>query len=794
MKHRNNKNSEQTVLNQAEPLKVLNVIDTLLVGPVKVEKKRASALYTVCQGEKKEQMEFIYSFEEDVFQPDSPDSRNLASMMLAQVAINYGLFCKKIVFRGLYNEQDEKFIQEVMENTAREIYVKKFLEPNPFLIGDAVDLPVMQLQKYNQAVIEFESTPENKRAKWHLWDMDKNNHAILSSGGKDSLLTFGLLDELKKPVFPIFINESGRHWFTALNAYRYFKENIPNTKKVWTNSDRVFNWMLRQMPFIRKNFASIRSDEYPVRLWTVAVFLFGALPLLRKHKIGRLLIGDEYDTTVKANFQGIMHYDGLYDQSRYFDNYLSRYFMKKGWSISQFSILRSLSEMLIEKILVERYPHLQKQQISCHAALQAGDRIYPCGKCEKCRRIVAMLTAIGADPEQCGYSQEQIKNCLAAIATKGIHQESEGVKQLFYMLLKQGKISLPDPKKLIAKEKPEILKLRFDSERSPFETFPKDLRESLYHILVNRSNGAVKQLNRKWTDFDPLLDPGMYISYPFEMESNQVPSDTLGFPLLSEPVHHLWGELTWPQAEQRLKEIDVALLPVGAIEQHGPHLPLDTDAFDADYLAKKVAEACSNPKPLVLPLIPYGVSYHHAEFQGTVTIGNDTLSRLVYEIGMSVAKNGIKKLIIINGHGGNEPALNYAGQMINRDAHIFVAVDTGETSDVDIDAITETPNDVHAGEIETSTTMAIRPNHVKMSLATKFIPNFSSRYLNFSSKRGVTWHAYTNKISSSGVMGDPTKASAEKGEKIWEIMIAHLVALVEDLKSLTLEELYQKRY
>ena len=61
---------------------------------------------------------------------------------------------------------------------------------------------------------------------------------------------------------------------------------------------------------------------------------------------------------------------------------------------------------------------------------------------------------------------------------------------------------------------------------------------------------------------------------------------------------YLWSELTWPEAEQRLSNMDVAILPTGAIEQHGPHLPLDVDAFDAEYLAKKVAEACSDPKPL----------------------------------------------------------------------------------------------------------------------------------------------------------------------------------------------------
>jgi creatinine amidohydrolase/Fe(II)-dependent formamide hydrolase-like protein len=219
---------------------------------------------------------------------------------------------------------------------------------------------------------------------------------------------------------------------------------------------------------------------------------------------------------------------------------------------------------------------------------------------------------------------------------------------------------------------------------------------------------------------------------------------------------------------------------------------LDTDSFDAQHLACRVAEACSDPKPFVLPLIPYGVSYHHEDFKGTVSIGSETLSRLVYDIGVNVAKNGIRKLVIINGHGGNSPTLNYAAQMINKDTGIFACVDTGETSDVDIYALARTPNDVHAGEIETSTALAVRPHLVKMEQAQKSVPKFSSRYLDFTSKRGIKWYAYTRNISDTGVMGDPTAADAKKGERIWEIMVAHLVAFVEDLKNLSEEEINQR--
>jgi creatinine amidohydrolase/Fe(II)-dependent formamide hydrolase-like protein len=101
---------------------------------------------------------------------------------------------------------------------------------------------------------------------------------------------------------------------------------------------------------------------------------------------------------------------------------------------------------------------------------------------------------------------------------------------------------------------------------------------------------------------------------------------------------------------------------------------------------------------------------------------------------------------------------------------------------------------VHAGEIETSTTLAVRPHLVDMSKAKRFAPRFSSDYLDFSGRRSVEWYARTHKISPQGVLGDPTKASAEKGARIWEVMIRNLVEMVEHLKKLSLAEIHERRY
>ncbi len=783
------------------PLALLKVLDRLEVGPVRLEPDRIRAVYRVTRRGETSSTELSYSYEEEVFSVNDPGDLNLAHMISAQAALNYGLFCDEIMFHGAFDKQDRRFIREMAVNTAREIFVKKFLEDNPFLLEGFTGLPPVKKENYCQARILFsgQETPSSGKAKRDqsnplTWEVDQSLYAVLSSGGKDSLLSFGLLNEMGYEVHPVFINESGRHWFTALNAYRHFSFHVPHTTRVWTDSDRLFNWILRHLPFIRKDFQKIRSDEYPIRLWTVAVFLFGALPILKKRGIGRLVIGDEYDTTRRMTRKGITHYDGLYDQSRYFDNALTRYFHQKRWGISQFSILRPLSELLIEKVLAERYPELQRHQTSCHAAHKEGERVRPCGRCEKCMRIVGMLMAIGADPRNCGYDSTQIDDCLKGIARKRISQEKEGIEHMFFLLDRQGLLPGPTAGKIRGRERPWILNLRFDQERSPAEEIPMEIRQPLYRICMNHAEGALKKEGNSWVKLDLRSDPLIKRPYPFDVPPKALYHPGSGEEAEGPKREYLLGELTWPEAKIRFKQVDIALLPVGAIEQHGPHLPLDCDAFDAEYIALKVAEGCGRPRPIVLPLIPYGVSYHHEDFSGTISINPESLSQLVYDIGMSAVRHGITKLVIINGHGGNSPALHFAAQMINRDAHIFTCVDTGETSDPDIEAMAETPNDVHAGEIETSTTLASRPHLVRMKEARRFIPRFSSRYLDFTSRRSVGWYTHTSKISPTGVLGDPTKATRAKGKRMLDTMIKHLVEFVEDLKKLSLDEIYQKRY
>ncbi|WP_420321387.1 hypothetical protein [Flagellimonas sp.] len=477
----------------------LVVFRQLSVGHLVIEPKRVKTTYTLTKMDGETiSNDLIYFYDRAYFNKKEAKDINLASMMAVQVALNYGLFCKTIVFDGLFDTVDRRFLEDMMENTSREILVNKFFNENEFLKPPYDAIVPEKLQRFTAANVLFRNSQfSDKKLENIPIDTKMDHYAILSSGGKDSLLTYGLIKELGI-AHPVFINESGRHWFTAINAYKYFREKEPNTAKPWCNSDRIFNWMARQMPFIKENFQNIRADIYPIRLWTVGVFLFGVLPIALKRKVGNILIGNEFDTTMKGNYKGITHYQGLYDQSKYFDNALTRYYYKKGWNINQFSLLRSLSELLILKILVKRYPELQKLQVSCHAAHEHDGRMLPCGKCEKCRRIVGMMTALSEDPKRCGYTNLQIQNTLQTLSSKSVKQIGSDVAHLYHLLVKGGHIETNEHTQKLAKMYPQIMQLRFGGDRSRIEDLPLHIRKPLLRMLVEYSAGISIKIDRAW--------------------------------------------------------------------------------------------------------------------------------------------------------------------------------------------------------------------------------------------------------------------------------------------------------
>lgn len=247
---------------------------------------------------------------------------------------------------------------------------------------------------------------------------------------------------------------------------------------------------------------------------------------------------------------------------------------------------------------------------------------------------------------------------------------------------------------------------------------------------------------------------------------------------------YLLEEMTWEEAQDKFKETDIAILPVGSLEQHGTHLPLSTDAFDAYWVAKESVKKVSPPKPVVLPPINYGMSYHHMGFPGTISLAPETLISVVYDIGGSLFTHGVKKLIIVNGHGGNTPALTCAAQRLAYDKNLLVFIDSGEIASKERKEIFKTPNDVHSGEYETSTSLANREQLVQLDKAVKEQIEFPTPYFGWVAANRIPWTFKTDELSKSGVLGDATIASKEKGVKLWEAHTKNLAEVIEQIKKL----------
>ena len=209
------------------------------------------------------------------------------------------------------------------------------------------------------------------------------------------------------------------------------------------------------------------------------------------------------------------------------------------------------------------------------------------------------------------------------------------------------------------------------------------------------------------------------------------------------------GERAWPEIGGR----PTLLVPVGSTEQHGPHLPMDTDARVAAAVA---ARAAGTGALLVAPPVAYGASGEHEGFPGTVSIGHDALRLLLVELGRS-ASRWAGRLVFVNGHGGNVPTLVDAVRLLRyegRDAAWFACAPGG---------------DAHAGRTETSLVLALAPALVRGDPVAGN-PAPLRELLPAMRAGGVA------AVSPNGVLGDPARASAEEGERLLASMTEALTA------------------
>jgi creatinine amidohydrolase len=256
----------------------------------------------------------------------------------------------------------------------------------------------------------------------------------------------------------------------------------------------------------------------------------------------------------------------------------------------------------------------------------------------------------------------------------------------------------------------------------------------------------------------------------------------------------LYERLTWPEVRRAADEDRVALIPTATLEDHGPHLPIDADLRIVGEICRRAAEVAWN-EVVLLPPIPHGYSPHHMDFPGPITIGWDTFTRYCADVGLSLAHHGFKRMLYLNGHGSNQNLVEMAARlvMVERPEVLAAAAFylTSPTAAAVIDEVRDSDRGglAHACELETSIYLAIDPEAVDMSKAVdeRSYPAGEHAWLDWSDgplKLMPWWSSF----SRTGVQGDPTKATEEKGKALMDAAVAECVAFVRELRSKPLPE------
>jgi len=253
-------------------------------------------------------------------------------------------------------------------------------------------------------------------------------------------------------------------------------------------------------------------------------------------------------------------------------------------------------------------------------------------------------------------------------------------------------------------------------------------------------------------------------------------------------------ELSWTEIKELTERVQTIIIPIGSVEEEGPHLPVGVDSIVAFEVAKKVAE---NTDTLVAPLIPFGYSEWHMGFTGTITLSFNTLLQVLRDIVESLIEGGFKKFVFLNAHQGNDTAIRViAHEMRKRYQVLISAVNLWELSKDLIQDIPEIEERgfLHGGEVMSSVMLTLKPSLVNMDKAQPeyaYVNSGSNSLIQKDSdtaqfeQHRVNMFRFSHEVTKSGVMGDPVKATREKGEKIVDGWVRYLTRFVNEFKKIS---------
>ncbi len=233
--------------------------------------------------------------------------------------------------------------------------------------------------------------------------------------------------------------------------------------------------------------------------------------------------------------------------------------------------------------------------------------------------------------------------------------------------------------------------------------------------------------------------------------------------------------LTWVESEQALARIPTVLLPIGAAsKEHGPHLPNNTDRLVVEELARRVAEQV---EVVVAPTLGFGYYNAFVEFPGTIHLEADTFRDVVVQVVTSLHRNGAQRFCILNNGLSTVFPLNIAAADLVEKHHVpTVVCHVGQLARARVREVIERPLGSHANELETSLMLAVAPERVRMDLAAPDIQPWMHAPDAFTDRSPLTrTPGAPGKYCPSGVIGDPTLATVEKGEAVLEAYVAEIV-------------------
>jgi creatinine amidohydrolase len=259
-----------------------------------------------------------------------------------------------------------------------------------------------------------------------------------------------------------------------------------------------------------------------------------------------------------------------------------------------------------------------------------------------------------------------------------------------------------------------------------------------------------------------------------------------------------WDEMTSADFTALDPERTVAILPIGAIEQHGPHLPVVVDACINAMLLARVLDTAPADLPITaLPLQAVGKSNEHLAFPGTLTLTADTLTRVCTELGESVLRAGVRKLVLLNSHGGQPQIMDIVARDLRVRHCMFVvnAAWQAVTGASDLFAADELKYGIHGGEVETSLMLHLRPDLVDMSQAGNFVGLMHTagdeyRWLTPEGRIGFGWQSQD--LHPSGASGNASAADGERGRILAERAVANMTDLLAEVSRYPLERIIDR--